>query len=209
MKKSKIKEIIKEIWRFPYRFVQSKKLRNHSFSIISANCIGGVLYHDLREQFRSPTINLIIPEFIKFVEKLDYYLDTEPIIGPNTDKGEPTIIIDEIVVVGVHYRTGEHLLLDWNRRRQRVNRQNIYVMANDHFVKTEEDFELYDRLPYKKVCFVSNERCNSQGKAYEWQVVCPEFKNMKTVGDVLRYRGVFGQRIFEKRFDCVRWLNEK
>ena len=51
-----------------------KRLKNHSFSLISSNCIGGILYHDVGEQFRTPTINLIIPQFVTFAENLRYYL---------------------------------------------------------------------------------------------------------------------------------------
>ena len=208
MKKNKIKNIIKNIWRFPYRFLMSKRLKNHNFSIISANCIGGVLSHDLRQEFRSPTINLIIPQFIEFVERLDYYLAVLPIIGPITEKGEPTIYLDDIIVVGVHYTTGEQLLSDWNRRKQRVNMSDIYVIATDEFVKTKADYERFDSLPYKKVCFVSKERYNSLEKVYKWQIVCPEFKNGHRVGDVLRYKGIFGERIFERRFNFIKWLNQ-
>lgn len=57
----KYKERIKEIWRYPYRLYMKSRLQNHDFEIISSNCIGGILYHDVGEQFRTPTINLIIP----------------------------------------------------------------------------------------------------------------------------------------------------
>lgn len=34
------------------------KLKNENFTIISNNCIAGVLYKDLNKKFNSPTINL-------------------------------------------------------------------------------------------------------------------------------------------------------
>lgn len=38
------------------------KLKNHDFTIISNTCVGGVITHYVGEQFRSPTVNLIIYE---------------------------------------------------------------------------------------------------------------------------------------------------
>lgn len=86
-----VKEYIKKIWRFPFICVMKHRLKNHRFSLISANCIGGVLTHDVGEQFRSPTINLIIPEFIKFAENLKFYLSQAPAIAGTTPEGYPII----------------------------------------------------------------------------------------------------------------------
>ena len=55
------------------------KYINHDVSIISMNCTGGILYHDLGLKFLSPTINLFFraEDFIKFCENLDYYLSID------------------------------------------------------------------------------------------------------------------------------------
>lgn len=49
----------------PFRFLDKliskrfqRNLRNDSFTILSSNCIGGVIYHRLGKQFLSPTINM-------------------------------------------------------------------------------------------------------------------------------------------------------
>lgn len=49
---------------------QRKRLKNDNFTIISSNCIGGLIYHRLGKEFNSPTINLRFyqNEFIKFVQ---------------------------------------------------------------------------------------------------------------------------------------------
>ena len=63
---------LKRIDRFFYR----KRLRNTSFSLISNNCIGGVISHDLGLQFRSPTVDLYFTneDFILFCRHLRDYL---------------------------------------------------------------------------------------------------------------------------------------
>ena len=43
-------------------------LKNKDFTIISHNCVGGVIYHDLGLKFNTPTINLFFmaKDFIKY-----------------------------------------------------------------------------------------------------------------------------------------------
>lgn len=48
------------------------KLKNKSFSLISGDCLGGIVLHDLHLQFNSPTVNcwMYPKDFIKFVNNL-------------------------------------------------------------------------------------------------------------------------------------------
>lgn len=203
MKKS-LKSYLKDIWRYPFKRFMKKNLKNESFSIISCNCIGGILYHDLFQKFRSPTINLIIPNFIEFCENLNYYLNLTPVIKEkiNNKFNWPEIYLDNIVIYGVHYNSSSELKDKWIERSKRVNFKNIVIIATDNFIK-ENQLERFNNLNYPKVLFTSKKNL-----IYEWQVFLPEFSDKKEVGDTLRYTNIFGQRIFEKHFDCVGWLNE-
>ena len=65
---------------------RKRKLKNHKFSIICNTCIGGVISHSLGEQFRSPTVNLVIYEyeFITFCQHLKEYSECDvelPAVG--------------------------------------------------------------------------------------------------------------------------------
>lgn len=62
-----------------YLMFQRKKLKNKTFSLFLSNCNGGIIYHDLGLQFKSPTINLWISpkDFIHFCENLREYLNTD------------------------------------------------------------------------------------------------------------------------------------
>ena len=63
---------IRRILRYFYR----KTLRKRDVTLITNNCIGGIIYHDMHLQFLSPTINLYFDneEFIRFSTHLEYYL---------------------------------------------------------------------------------------------------------------------------------------
>ena len=52
-----------------------KRLKNPDVTILSNCCVGGMLYHDFKLRFLSPTINLNIPfeDFLKYCNKLPKY----------------------------------------------------------------------------------------------------------------------------------------
>lgn len=62
--------------KLAYRSLRRLRLRNRDFSLISNNCIAGIIYHDLGLPFRTPTINLFFEndDFFRFADNLEYYL---------------------------------------------------------------------------------------------------------------------------------------
>ncbi|MEE1158425.1 MAG: DUF1919 domain-containing protein, partial [Atopobiaceae bacterium] len=67
--------MLNRISRYLAVLLRRARLKNHSFSIISNTCIGGVITNSVGEQFRSPTVNLVIyeEEFLTFCEHLADY----------------------------------------------------------------------------------------------------------------------------------------
>ena len=49
--------------------IERRRLINTNFTIISQNCIGSIMYHDLGQKFLSPTINMLFEpsDFVKFL----------------------------------------------------------------------------------------------------------------------------------------------
>ena len=43
-----------------YHLRRRKKLKNNNITILSNNCLAGILYHDFQMKFNSPTINLFL-----------------------------------------------------------------------------------------------------------------------------------------------------
>lgn len=60
------------------RFLR-KQFNNSGVSIIASNCVAGTIYHQLKNRFNSPTINCYFEndDFIRFCERLEYYLTVE------------------------------------------------------------------------------------------------------------------------------------
>lgn len=81
--KKGIARLKNKIWKYNHKKLCRKnqnKLKNHDVSIISMNCTGGILSHDLGLQFKSPTVNLFFraEDFIKFCENIEHYFEKLP-----------------------------------------------------------------------------------------------------------------------------------
>ena len=121
-------------------------------TIISHNCIGGVLSHELGLKFLSPTVNLFMvnKDFIKFCENLEYYLslDITPYDG-DIKRDYPLGRCGDLVLYFVHYNSFEEAKYKWNERKKRVDMNNIYIIATDRDGFNEELLERFKNLPYQ------------------------------------------------------------
>lgn len=55
---------------------------------------------------------------------------------------------EEIREFLVHYSSVEQCRKEWKRRRERVNRENMFFVMNDRNYCTEEEIKAFDELPY-------------------------------------------------------------
>lgn len=210
------KSIIRLI-REVYRVKLSKLNKNRSFTIIAQNCIGGVIYNDLKLPFTSPTINMFIEDlnFIKLVENLEHYMSIRPV--PITDNyidpidnsiHYPKIRIDDIEVCCLHYKSCAEAIDSWIRRAKRVNFDNVYVIGNSWNMHQNE--ELIRRLcqndKYKTICVTYGNfdipNCVQLPGDY-WAL-----DNRGIVRpNITDYMPHSYKKYFEKFFDFVGWLN--
>ena len=110
-------------------------------TIISNNCTGGAIMHELGMEFKTPTVNLqILPEqFAKFCIDLKYYMNTELVEYTNISYkhrkymekmfgGVPDMpfgLIDDIVVCFQHYETFAEAKQKWDERKTKVDYDHI------------------------------------------------------------------------------------
>lgn len=199
-------DTLREIWRYPFRMSMKKRNRNGAIRILSSNCIGGVLLHDLCLPFNSPTVNTIINDmdFIHLCTNPEAYMREEPEFDRLSEYGFPIAKLADIKIHCVHYKSFEQFKEQWTRRSQRFlahEADDILIMATDSQIKTEDSVEAFRKLPYRKICFTAK-----RDIPYEEFIYIPGFENGVT-GDLTRYIDFKGTRIFEKYFDCVKWLN--
>lgn len=128
-------------------------------TIFSCDCWGGLTYHNLGLEFKSPLINMfeIQTDFMKLLRKPQYYMEQkieflEYCTNRTSKKTYPVCRCEDILLHFYHYDTFENAVVDWERRKQRIKWDNLFVMMH-----TENQDLAYEfaTLPYKKkICFV-------------------------------------------------------
>lgn len=189
--------------------IRREKLKNNDFTIISSECAGGVIYHDLGLRFDSPTINLWFKpdDYLTFFKNLKYYLKTDALIEDKTSKlGYPVGILGdegrEIRLYFQHYNDFEDAKEKWNRRKQRVHLDNLFIIMTDRDGATTRTLTEFDKLPYKnKVVFTGKNYANVKS-AYLIRN-CNEDDHL---GDIFKQNSFTGKSKLDT-FDFVSFLN--
>ena len=200
------------VWLF-FKNLRNKRYRarytNHDITIISMNCTGGILYHDLGLKFLSPTVNLYMKagDFVKFCENMHHYLQIDkmlPCLDPAIvgNRKYPVVWLGDILLYLVHYHSVEEAQHKWNSRKHRINWDKIVVFNNDREGMTSELKDRFEALPYKKVMFT-----HKPDKIHKSCHYIPRYENDGCVGIITDSDGWFGKRPID-RFNWVDFLNK-
>lgn len=169
------------------RFFVKRSIKSRDFTIISNNCWAGRVYQYLDMPYLSPTAGLYFfaPDYIKFISNLKRYLDTPlRFIKPEESKyfeelksrnqtDKPIGILDDVEIVFLHYKSQEEALEKWNRRKERVNFDNIILKFSWMNLCDDDNLEEFDLLPFKnKIIIVdaSRKRKYKNGVYYKGEV---------------------------------------
>lgn len=189
-------------------------LRDLDFSIISNNCWGGVVYEYLALQKKSPTIGcyFFADDYMRFISNLRYYLSQEiEIIDATKSKHSkalqekyemdiPVGKIDDVEVMFLHYKNKNIAKDKWERRRKRVNFDNIIVKFSDMNECTEEMLRKFDEQEFeniknvKKIMFIKK-----PNNDYKNAIYYKGFEEAQTIENDTWY--------FKKYFRFYKFLN--
>ena len=136
------------------------KLKNSHLTIFSPNCWAGICYHRLGLEFLSPTINISFGSnvFNKLMLNLDAYISysvefVETRYHSVLKHEYPVGLLNDILVPFLHYESFDQAVSCWERRKKRINKNNILIVSYGTSEKTLYEFE---NLPYKnKLIFTS------------------------------------------------------
>ncbi len=182
-----------------------KSLHNMTPTILSNNCNGTFMYHDLRLKFYSPTINLFfsIPDFIKFLSDLDLYLEMELKQYVTDEYTYPIGLLGEIKIHFMHYETFEEAAKKWYERVNRINKRNLYIVMNEGKGCRYEDLVKFDKLPFPfKVVFTHKPYPVIKSAYY-----IKGFEDKESCDFLFEYRKRRIERYYEQ-FDYVSFLNQ-
>ena len=156
----------------------------HKPTIFVNNCWAGITYNSLGLQFNSPFINMFISDrdYINFLKDPHTYIDSpieflrwEEVSQPSEITRFPTAKCKDISLRFNHYKTFENAQDCWERRKKRINWNNLLVVMCTENKDMEKAF---NQLPYeKKICFVPY-KSNEESSIYIPLTEKEEFKNI-------------------------------
>ena len=203
---------MEQILRYLRRIVRYRnrnRLRNRSFSLVTNNCIGGIISHDIHLRFLSPTVNLSFTNdgFILFCQHLVYYLSI-PVEEVKSDKGYPVGVLKgeygDVLLYFMHYDSFLEAKNKWEERASRVNMENLFILMEAQ--KCDESIlHQFDELEFpNKVILTEGYH---PGIRCSFPVKEGFYDKGYFNGKILSYPK-FGLRRYLDRFDYVSFFNK-
>lgn len=152
-------------------------LKNRDYSIISNNCYGGIVSRNFGLPYNSPTCGTFFysKEYLKFLSNLEAHIQAE-LIELNADeslykdillpKYGKNIVLGKVLdaeIVFLHYSSFAEAKDKWERRKKRINWNNLIIKYNDQNLFSLEDYYTFEKLPYKnKIFFTGNKQLKNK-----------------------------------------------
>lgn len=206
---NKIKKMYRDVLLLRLNHKNRKRLKNSNFSIISMNCIGGIISHDLGQRFNSPTVNLWFnaSDFLKFCKNLRHYVFECEICEDKQRTNlfkYPVGCLDDITIYFPHNRNFLKAKQKWIERSKRINFDNLFFIMVQRDGCTKKIIEEFDNLNYdNKIIFTTSKYKNYKSAVYLQGMEQSE----DSIIDLTKYKGKFTGRRNIDDFDYVSFLN--
>lgn len=189
------------------------KISIRDFTIISSNCWGGSVYEDLKLPYQSPTIGLFFyaPCYIELLQNLTTninlplrFISKSKYKEANACRNQKYtypigLLGDAIEIHFLHYKSEEEARDKWERRRQRINWDNLFISCTDRDKMTFKLMQDFDNLPFKKKVLFTGKTYTHINSA----VFLKAFKKKGMVGDLYNQR-----YLVTKDFKLKKWLDQ-
>lgn len=190
------------------RLLYRRRLKNKSISLITNNCIGGIICHDMHLQFLSPTINLYFEnsEFITFCTYLEEYLSLPVEEYTAHTKSFPVGVLHgshgDVRIYFMHYDSFDQAKAKWEERKLRVNFGNLYVIMEaqqcDNTILSK-----FNDIPYKNKVVLTDGNTTIPSS---FPISGHFYANNYWLGKLLEYPQ-YGLRRYMDEFDYVTFFN--
>ena len=190
------------------------KVKESKVSIIANHCWGGYTYNSLGMQFLSPFINMFVEadDYIKLLNNFDYYMGL-PLhfiregFEVNLKRNYPVVGLDDVVLHFNHYTDFDSAVAFWEKRKNRMNKDNLFVeMAIEHY----EDIEKFAALPIEHKIGFSAIPC-SEKDIYCFPMPEKDYLENKYAGNIFNfYNHIAMMQTDECRYyDTLKLLNHE
>lgn len=185
------------------RFILRNKNRNTDFSLLTANCMGGYIYHQLGVKFASPTINLMMSQkdFYKYIANIDYYNGLK-FQDLGFQGGVPVGLLGDLTINFTHYKSFDDGANSWYKRAKRINPHKLYIIATDRDGVSYDDIKTLASIKCAKLLVFT-------AKQYDLPFCfkVDAFDGCDQIGNIMG-KTISGKWRFEKFFDFCSWLND-
>ncbi|MDH2923942.1 uncharacterized protein (DUF1919 family) [Nicoletella semolina] len=181
-----------------------EKLLNRNLTLLSSNCTGAFILHDLNVRFNSPFVNLYLTpkDFIRYLKNIEFY-QQQALTFIQTGKPYPVANLANLTIHFMHYHSEQEAAKKWQERTARMNLEQLFIIMSERDGCTYQDLVEFDNLAFSnKVVFTY--------KVYpelKSAVHISGFEDKNQLGDLYEYVGLTGKRHYDK-FDYVRWFNQ-
>lgn len=155
-------------------WIVRKNTAELSICIFSNDCWGGEFYRCTGRPYNTPFVGLMLmaPCYIQLLEKPEYYLEQElefinaskyPDLQTRREENPyPLGLLGGLEIHFLHYKSTAEAIEKWNRRKQRIDWEHLYVkFAMDKDYADEQLLGAFGRLPFKnKICFSRDNYAN-------------------------------------------------
>lgn len=198
------------IKRVLYRRFALARLRNRTFCVVSNNCWRSTIYQDLGFEYNTPFVGLYFysPCYIRLLSNLSYYLsqsveiiETSRYPVANEIRARryfPTGLLGKDVEIRfLHYKTPQDALEKWDRRRGRMDSNNLFVAFSDVDLFEDRFLDQFEASSFEHKVFFTSRNIHTPSA-----VCISEHANQPDVGNL------YTESYLSKRhFDVVDWLN--
>lgn len=206
--KEKAINLFRKTYEKHYYHRLRKRNNNKDFSLFSPNCYAGLIYHRLGLQFQSPTINMLFPskkEYLKFISNLKLYISLELRETKDERFPYPAGMVGDVELVFNHYSSFQEAKEAWEKRKQRINYNNIFIIFDDYVDAEYEDLIEFNKIPCRgKVILTAKDYPELDNV-----IQISKYKKDHIMRPYLSEKSQWtGKCPADKDFDFVEWLNK-
>ena len=193
-----------------FRISRNKKLKqklvNHNICLLSNNCNGGFILHDLGLQFNSPFVNLWLEadDFVKYLSNIEFYRNHELVFIQDKNYNYPVGLLYDIKIYFMHYKDEEFAKEKWNARSLRMDLNHLYIIMTEKENCSYETLIKFDSLPFKNKVVLTHQPYPMIKSSY----YIHGFEDEKELGILSDYEkgSLCGKRYYDQ-FDFVSFFN--